>query len=113
MKGLVVVPFYNEGEIAKLYSEELILAFQSSDDINVDFYLVNDFSSDDTKNYLDSIKIKYNNVVLQNNKENLGHGKTVVSFQQCCFAKQQRKLRTWENCRKFSTMLFCKTTKKT
>ena len=79
MKGLVVVPFYNEGKVAKLYSEELILAFQSSDDIKVDFYLANDFSSDDTKNYLDSIKNKYNNVVLQNNKENLGHGKTVVN----------------------------------
>ena len=79
MKGLVVIPFHNEGQVAELYSEELILTFQSSNHINVDFYLANDFSSDDTKNYLDSIKNKYNNVVIQNNKENLGHGKTVVN----------------------------------
>ena len=79
MKGLVVIPFHNEGQVAELYSEELILTFQSSNHINVDFYLANDFSSDDTKNYLDSIKNKYNNVVLQNNKENLGHNKTVVN----------------------------------
>ena len=51
MKGLVVIPFHNEGQVAELYSEELILTFQSSNHINVDFYLANDFSSDDTKNY--------------------------------------------------------------
>jgi len=79
MKGLVVVPFYNEGEVAKLYSEELIQTFQLSSINSVDFYLANDCSSDDTLAFISLINDKFNNTIVQNNSENLGHGKTVVN----------------------------------
>ena len=72
------MPFYNEGDASKVYSEEIILTFNKSNYLEFDYLLIDDCSIDNTFEALEKVVDKYNNVNLKKNKKNHGHGKTVV-----------------------------------
>ena len=78
MKSIVIMPFYNEGDASKVYSEEIILTFNKSNYLEFDYLLIDDCSIDNTFEALEKVVDKYNNVNLKKNKKNHGHGKTVV-----------------------------------
>ncbi len=82
MKSLVIMPFYNEGDISKIYSQEIISTFVKSSDFQFDFLLVDDDSSDNTYQMLKEVSDLYSNVIIKKNKNNYGHGRTVVESYQ-------------------------------
>ena len=78
MKILVVMPFYNEGSISKKFSEEIIEVLNNDVQQSFDYLLIDDFSIDDTFDNLLSLEKNYDCVKVFKNKNNYGHGKTVV-----------------------------------
>ena len=90
MKSLVIMPFYNEGKISKIYSEEIISTFVQSSDFQFDFLLVDDDSSDNTYKMLKEVSNLHANVILKKNKNNYGHGKTVVESYQYAVENQYK-----------------------
>ena len=78
MKILVVMPFYNEGNISKKFSEEIIKVLNDDAQQSFDYLLIDDFSIDDTFDNLLKVEKNYDCVTVFKNKNNYGHGKTVV-----------------------------------
>lgn len=78
MKILVVMPFYNEGSISKNYSEEIIKVLNNDSQQSFDYLLIDDSSVDDTFDNLLRVEKNYDCVTVLKNKNNYGHGKTIV-----------------------------------
>jgi cellulose synthase/poly-beta-1,6-N-acetylglucosamine synthase-like glycosyltransferase len=78
MKILVVMPFYNEGNLSKKFSEEIIKVLNDDAQQSFDYLLIDDFSIDDTFDNLLKVEKNYDCVTVFKNKNNYGHGKTVV-----------------------------------
>ena len=64
MKSLVIMPFYNEGDISKIYSQEIISTFVKASDFQFDFLLVDDDSSDNTYQMLKEVSDLNSNVII-------------------------------------------------
>ena len=78
MRILVVMPFYNEGNISKKYSEEIITVLNDDAYQSFDYLLIDDSSIDDSYDNLLKVEKNYDCVKVLKNKSNYGHGKTVV-----------------------------------
>lgn len=72
------MPFYNEGNLSKKFSEEIIKVLNDDAQQSFDYLLIDDFSIDDTFDNLLKVEKNYDCVTVFKNKNNYGHGKTVV-----------------------------------
>ena len=77
MKLLVVMPFYNEEGVGSNYAKEIIKSLKQ-ENILFDYLLIDDCSLDNTYFELKSISDFEKNITIDKNKQNLGHGKTVL-----------------------------------
>ena len=72
------MPFYNEGNLSKKFSEEIIKVLNDDAQQSFDYLLIDDFSIDDTFDNLLKVEKNYDCVTVFKNKNNYGHGKTFV-----------------------------------
>lgn len=72
-RTLVIIPFYNEE--ARILKAEFTTAFTNN--TNVDFYLVDDGSSDSTPTILDAFASTFQNVLVLKLKENSGKAEAI------------------------------------
>lgn len=77
-KLLVVMPIYNESEsIEKTYNEWLNVFLFNTFFSQIDFLLINDGSTDDTRKIINDIESNHRNVIVFNRK-NSGHGSSCL-----------------------------------
>ena len=77
-KLLVIVPLYNESIRGTNYIRELSRNI-FLDGLEIDYLVIDDASSDDTYSLLNELKESTEqNIIILKNKENIGHGNTVL-----------------------------------
>ena len=69
----IVVPMFNEEEMAPLFVEKVSSILTSLNSYNFEIVAVNDGSNDNTLNVLKSLQEKFNNLVIVNLSRNWGH----------------------------------------